>query len=282
MTGIPSEAITFSFDGGTTGGGFFIAIRRVAGASTPFMKYIVIGGSQIALEHPTNSGTINVDAAAARGALAVAAVGYSTSTTPESFSSRGPITHFFDVNGGPLATPDVRQKPNLASADGVSTTVAGLSPFFGTSAASPSAAGIAALIRSAKPLMPVDELYAIMTAPANALDCPSGAGNPDTIAASGSCSPIASVAMALDPSPPVVTPVVAPRRPMARTGGTGRGHCRLDGLRSAVPGRRRGVGCAPTLRPTARRAQLHRRERGRNDSRAARASSATRLLLRRR
>ena len=28
--------------------------------------------------------------------------------------------------------------------------------------------------------MPVDEVYAIMTAPANALDCPSGAGNPDT------------------------------------------------------------------------------------------------------
>jgi hypothetical protein len=145
-------------------------------------------------------------------------VGYSTSTTPESFSSRGPITHFFDVNGSPLATPDVRQKPNLASTDGVSTTVAGLSPFFGTSAASPSAAGIAALIRSAKPLMPVDEVYAIMTAPANALDCPSGAGNPDTDCGVGFLLADASVAMALDPSPPVVTPVVSPAAPDGANG----------------------------------------------------------------
>jgi subtilisin family serine protease len=54
----------------------------------------------------------------------------------------------------------------------VSTTVPGLRTFFGTSAAAPAAAGIAALMLSADPALGVDELYAIMTDAANVSDCP--------------------------------------------------------------------------------------------------------------
>ena len=123
------------------------------------------------------------------------------------------------MNGTPLATREVRQKPNLASADGVSTSVGGsFAPFYGTSAAAPSAAGIAALILSAKPAMSVNELYAIMTAPANALDCPATPGNPDVACGVGFVLADRALAMALDPTPPVITPVVTPAAPDGANG----------------------------------------------------------------
>ncbi len=55
----------------------------------------------------------------------------------KSYSSRGP-------------TNDGRNKPELVAPDGVSTTVPGFMPFFGTSAAAPHAAGVAALLLEAE------------------------------------------------------------------------------------------------------------------------------------
>ena len=62
--------------------------------------------------------------------------------TIEPFSSRGPVEIFFP-------TRETRQKPDVAAIDGVSVTGAGgfPSPFFGTSAAAPHVAGIAALLK---------------------------------------------------------------------------------------------------------------------------------------
>ena len=48
----------------------------------------------------------------------------------------------------------MRQKPDITAADGTATGVAGFNPFFGTSAAAPHAAAIAALIKSAGPFTP--------------------------------------------------------------------------------------------------------------------------------
>lgn len=84
-------------------------------------------------------------------------------TTPvELFSSDGNRHMFYDRNGAPLGTAGntlahggiIRNKPDLAAADGVATTLpsgSGLNPFFGTSAAAPHAAGIAALMKAAAP-----------------------------------------------------------------------------------------------------------------------------------
>ena len=115
----------------------------------------------------------------------------------------------------------MRAKPEIAAPDGVDTDLPlnqGLNPFFGTSAAAPAAAGIAALIRSAKPAMGVDELYAIMTQPSNALDCTATAGQPDADCGVGFVLADRALAMALDPTPPVVTPVVTPAAPDGANG----------------------------------------------------------------
>lgn len=215
-TGIAEEAVSIHAGSTVT---FGIAIRRVAGTGNPFMKYIDFanGVGTVTIEHPTDSGAIDPDAASANGALTVAASPYGTPTAPETFSARGPVTRRFDVNGSPLAVPEVRQKPNLAGPDGVTTSVPGFAPFLGTSAAAPAAAGIAALILSAKPALGVDELYAIMTNPANALDCPA-AGNPDTDCGVGFLLADRAVTMALDSTPPVITPTIAPAAPDGANG----------------------------------------------------------------
>ena len=79
-----------------------------------------------------------------------------TGTAVETFSSDGPRHIFYQPNGTPI-TPgnfsstggQVLMKPDATGADGVSTTTPGFSPFFGTSAAGPHVAGIAALALSA-------------------------------------------------------------------------------------------------------------------------------------
>lgn len=106
------------------------------------------------------------------GALSVAAVNASVArggaftggvTNPvASYSADGPRRIFFHPDGSPIVPGNflftttggtLRQKPDLAAADGVSTSVpvAGLSTFFGTSAAAPHAAAVAALLKSAAP-----------------------------------------------------------------------------------------------------------------------------------
>ena len=115
----------------------------------------------------------------------------------------------------------MRNKPELAHRTASHTDLpaaSGLNPFFGTSAASPAAAGIATLIRSAKPAMGVDELYAIMTQSSNALDCTATAGNPDADCGVGFLLADRALAMALDATPPVVTPVLTPAAPDGTNG----------------------------------------------------------------
>jgi subtilase family protein len=89
----------------------------------------------------------------------------------------------------------VRQKPDITAADGVSVTgVGGFgSPFFGTSAAAPHAAAIAALVKSANPSLTPAQIRSILTTTAidieaAGVDRDSGAGiimARDAVAATG-------------------------------------------------------------------------------------------------
>jgi len=217
VTGIPEEHAAINVSGTVTVG---IAIRRVAGTRNPFMKYIVGGAPKFTIaEYPSDSNAIDPDAASARGAVTVAASPFGTPAVPEPFSSGGPaITRLFDVSGTRLTTPDVRPKPDVSGADGVATSVPGFSPFLGTSAAAPSVAGIAVLLRSANPAMPLSELRAILTNPANAIDCTATAGQPDRECGFGFTLADRAVAQALDTTPPVITPVTVPASPDGANG----------------------------------------------------------------
>ena len=102
---------------------------------------------------------------AAAGANSVAAYDSFRPNIAQYFTSPGPVTIFFDTNNNRLATPVVRLKPDVAAANGVNNTFfpIGSVPvesdslydpddfpnFYGTSAASPHAAALAALVLQA-------------------------------------------------------------------------------------------------------------------------------------
>ena len=83
---------------------------------------------------------------------------YTASQQSEVFTSDGPRRVFFTADGRAV-TPgnntatggELRRKPDITSADGVSTSLPDFTPFFGTSAAAPHAAALAALVLSGNP-----------------------------------------------------------------------------------------------------------------------------------
>jgi subtilisin family serine protease len=86
----------------------------------------------------------------------------------EVFSSDGPRKMFYLPDGTPITPGNLLFgtdggttfiKPDIAAADGVTTRTPGFNPFYGTSAAAPHAAGIAALVKSANPSATVGEIY---------------------------------------------------------------------------------------------------------------------------
>jgi subtilisin family serine protease len=220
MARIPFDGATFK---NTTAAAVPVAVRivRAQGTRAPFMKYIATGDfpTFTVAEHATSSDAIVPDAATSSGSITVAAVRASEPglNDPEVFSSRGPKTILFDSAGNRLATPEVRQKPELAAADGVSTTVAGFDPFFGTSAAAPHAAGVAALLRSRDPTLTPDAVESIMTSGQATTDC-NPVGEPDLDCGFGFVFADGVLNLTPDPTPPVITPTLSPAAPEGSNG----------------------------------------------------------------
>jgi hypothetical protein len=170
-----------------------IVVGLANGTAAPGRIKVLVeddGAGSTINDFQTNSATLQGHPGAV-GAIAVGAAFYfntpACGLTPamlESFSAEGGAPILFDVTGTRLATPVVRQKPDLVGPDGgndtflgftlandgitnglLNTTTAGCQNlpaypnFFGTSAATPHVASIAALMLQANPALTPTQIY---------------------------------------------------------------------------------------------------------------------------
>jgi hypothetical protein len=167
---------------------FNISIGLANGSHAPGrIKFVVDGnGAAVSINaFATNSPTIQGHPNAA-GAMAIGAAFYlqtpACGTSPavlEDFSSAGGDPVLFNAAGTRLATPQMRQKPQLVGPDGVNDTFLGFSVmqnsatagcrndtslpnFFGTSAAAPHVAAAAALMLQANPAVTAAQIDAAL------------------------------------------------------------------------------------------------------------------------
>jgi len=169
-TNQPIEASAVDLQADTT---YYIVIARtgVGTHESKFLKYVTFGGEMLAEyndEKGEDASTYGHNSAAKGNGVAAYVYddspgapapldGYNPSL--EGFSSPGPVKILFDKDGNRLSEVEKRQKPDIAAPDGVNTTFFPSGPltatdyegdgfpnFFGTSAAAPHAAGVAALL----------------------------------------------------------------------------------------------------------------------------------------
>jgi hypothetical protein len=168
--GYPAEYAPFTNAVSQTGTtAFDLVITLKSGQVPSRLKYINLNQTArlpTVTEWDTQSSTITGHAVAAE-AFTVGAVPYFNQQVPESFTSKGgTLTLLFAPDSTALTTPVQRRKPNGAAADGVNNTFFqtdfendGFPNFFGTSAAAPHAAAVAALLLSAEPGLTPAQVY---------------------------------------------------------------------------------------------------------------------------
>ncbi len=197
----------------TTGSGYKVAVVKYSGADR-FIALNVIRGRFVAsgsLKAFSTNGVTNGHSAAANAfSVAAAPAGpafgrpletgdpanpagpypglFSASSKWERFSSDGKRKLFYNADGTAITPGNVsstggttRNKPDITAADGVATSVTGFQPFFGTSAAAPHAAAIAALLLSGKPTATPAQIRSALVS--SAIDL--GAPGFDTVTGTG-------------------------------------------------------------------------------------------------
>lgn len=197
----------------TTGSGYKVAVVKYSGADR-FIALNVIRGRFVAsgsLKAFSTNGVTNGHSAAANAFSVAAAPAGPAFTRPletgdpanptgpypglftaaskwERFSSDGKRHLFYNADGSAITPGNVsstggttRSKPDITAADGVATSVTGFQPFYGTSAAAPHAAAIAALLLSGKPTATPAQIRSALVS--SAIDL--GAPGFDTVTGNG-------------------------------------------------------------------------------------------------
>ncbi|MBC3784444.1 S8 family peptidase [Spirosoma utsteinense] len=158
----PVEIIGVTNNGSSTAS-IELVLVKYEGPDPTLVKWVNFG-STVPIEYDTKSST-SVGHSNSSRCIAVGAAPFFntpafnanlTTATIEPFSSAGGTPILFSVNGQRLSQPVVRQKPEITAVDGTNTTFfIADSPsdpdtfpnFFGTSAAAPHAAAVAALMQ---------------------------------------------------------------------------------------------------------------------------------------
>lgn len=179
--GNPVQELTYTNT--EAGSDFRVVVFANGGASLPGMfKIINYGNGTINNDAGAGSGTV-IGHEMVAGANTVGAIDYATtpafggSGAVESYSSVGTGTILLGAAGQTLATPISTDKVNFVAPDGDMTSV--FAPFYGTSAAAPVAAAVAALMLQADPsLLPaqVTSLLEQSAIPVLGADNAGGAG----------------------------------------------------------------------------------------------------------
>ncbi|MGB8717376.1 MAG: S8 family serine peptidase, partial [Rhodanobacteraceae bacterium] len=152
--GAPLEVLPFTVAADSAQSNFIIV--RSSGTGPAQLKYIVYRGNLVINEYDSPGASTITGQANAEGANAVGAVLFSN--TPE-YSGSVPTIASFSSRGGTPVNGVFRYKPDFCAPNGVNTSVdlGGVNfdndefpNFFGTSAAAPHAAGMAALILQAR------------------------------------------------------------------------------------------------------------------------------------
>jgi len=160
--GDPLEIMPFTIN--TTTDASFLILNNTSGGFPARIKYIIYRGDVQILEWPGGTSTV-VGQANALGAIAVGAARFDKVPSYQPYNLSAPLIEDYSSIGGTKTEGVVRQKPDLVAPDGGNTTVKmgqdysntvtgvqldGYSNFFGTSAAAPHAAAVAALIMQGK------------------------------------------------------------------------------------------------------------------------------------
>ncbi|MGN6695908.1 MAG: S8 family serine peptidase, partial [Aquihabitans sp.] len=195
-----------------------IVVANYGKVGTPRFKMVLASPSLTSVQWNTPGGGDTFGPtlfghAASPSAIAVGANTTAASPTIETYSSRGPATLCWEPTHGTApsaAIPGCTTKTiDILGTDGVATTVNGFESFYGTSAAAPHVAAVAALMKQYVPCaLPADIRAALQSSatPLGAVDA-GGSGRTNALAALGAMEACGAEISA--PPAPTITSVSA-------------------------------------------------------------------------